>query len=278
MTDHEIELKIEEFFANNFEILKLESGHSITEYGKRVALSQVLCYWHKLKALAMSVTDTEVRLTLPNQKTPKGRVYSIEGVVDIVKEKGETWMYDIKTHDPEYIRANIQFYEDQINVYAYIWEKLRGNSLDKTAVISTAFPRGVRDALYYGGDDRFSKEIEKWNPIIEIRLTVSKVDQTIKDFGKVVDAIENSEFAPPPKKVLEEKVRGSAHIFADRTCRRCDARYSCQSFREYATDAGRKSKVNFAKYIEIEGDDLEQEEWVNANLEILDEQIENNRT
>jgi len=273
MTDQEIEQKIIEFFDTNFEILKLESGHSITEYGKKVALSQVLCYWQKLKALAMSVTDTEVRLTLPNQKTPKGRVYSIEGVVDIVKEKGATWMYDIKTHDPEYVRANIQFYEDQINVYAYIWEKLRGNSLDQTAVISTAFPRSMRDARYFGDEARFRKEMELWNPIIEIRLVKSKVDQTIKDFGKIVDAIENSEFAPPPKKVLEEIVPGSKHIFGDRTCRRCDARYSCQSFREYATAAGRKGKIDFAKYMEEQGDDLEQEEWVNANLEILDEQI-----
>ncbi len=278
MTDQEMEAKIKEFFDNNYEILHLESGHSITEDGKRMALSQALCYWHKLKEVAKSVTDTEVRLTLPDQKTPKGRTYSIDGVVDIVKEKGETWMYDIKTHEPEYIKANIDFYEDQINVYAYIWQKLRSNALNHAAVISTAYTKGMRDALYNNDENRFRQEMEKWNPVIEMSFTPEKVDKTVKDFGKIVDAIEENEFAPPKKDILEEKVRGSERAFGVQVCRNCDARFSCGAFRAYATDPKRKGRVEFVKYIELPGDDLEQEQWVNANLEVLEDQIGEYRT
>lgn len=273
ITDQEIEDKIKEFFDNNYEILRLESGHTITEDSKHTALSQILCYWHKLKDIAKNVTDTEVRLTLPDQKTPQGRIYSIEGVVDIVKEKDETCMYDIKTHEPEYIRANISFYEDQINVYSYIWQKLRGNALDKTAVISTAYPKSVRDALFNNDEDKFRKEIEKWNPLIETSLTPEKVGSTIKDFGMIVDAIEENKFAPPPKSKLEEKIPGSERVFGMQVCGNCDARFSCIAFREYASDPKRKGRIDFVKYIELLGDDLEQEQWVNANLETFNENI-----
>jgi len=271
INDQEIEDKIKEFFNNNYEILKLESGHSIAEDGKSMALSQVLCYWHKLKEIAKNVTDTEVRLTLPDQKTPKGRTYSIEGVVDIVKEKGETCMYDIKTHEPEYIKANLDFYEDQINVYSFIWHKLRGNALDKTTIISTAYPKAVRDALFNNDEERFRQEIEKWNPVIDTPFTAEKVTNTIKDFGAIVDAIEENKFSPPPKSKLEEKVPGSERVFGVHVCRNCDARYSCAAFREYATDPKRKGKIEFVKYVEATGDDLEQEQWVNANLETYNE-------
>lgn len=274
ITDQEIEDKIKEFFENNYELLRLESGHSIAEDGKLMALTQILCYWHKLKEIAKNVTDTEVRLTLPDQKTPKGRVYSIEGVVDIVKEKGETWMYDIKTHDPEYIKANLSFYEDQINVYAYIWQKLRGNALDKTAVISTAYPKPVRDALFDRDEERFNKEVEKWDPVIEISLTPEKVDRTIKDFGLTVDAIEENKFSPPGKSKLEEKALGSGRAFGVQVCRNCDARFSCSSFREYAIDPKRRGKIGFVKYVEASGDELEQEQWVNAGLEAFNENVE----
>lgn len=273
ISDQEIESKIKEFFDNNYEILRLESGHSIAEDGKAMALSQILCYWHKLKEIAKNVTDTEVRLTLPDQKTPKGRTYSIEGVVDIVKEKDETCMYDIKTHEPESIRANIEFYEDQINVYSYIWQKLRGNALDKTAIISTAYPKAVRDALFNNDEHKFREEMEKWNPVIDTPFTAEKVNSTINDFGTVVDAIEENKFTPPPKSKLEEKVPGSQRAFGVHVCRNCDARYSCAAFREYATDPKRKGKIEFVKYVEATGDELEQEQWVNANLETFNENV-----
>ena len=52
-------------------------------------------------------------------------------MVDIVREHDRTTMYDIKTHDPEFIEANKDFYQQQLNVYAYIWQNLRAQGLMK---------------------------------------------------------------------------------------------------------------------------------------------------
>lgn len=106
MTDQEIEKQIREYFEENYELLRLEGGHALTEAGKQDAFYQVLYYWKKLKDIANKVTETEVKLSLPNQETTKGRKFSIEGVVDIVREENETWMYDIKTHDPDYVNTH----------------------------------------------------------------------------------------------------------------------------------------------------------------------------
>ncbi|MDZ7648444.1 MAG: hypothetical protein U5K54_15350 [Cytophagales bacterium] len=106
MQEEEILERIGELFEDNYEVMRLEGGHAITEDIKRLALNQVLFYFQKMKDVATRVTQTEVKLTLPDQKTPKGRNFTIEGIVDIVRDDEETWMYDIKTHDPEYVMAN----------------------------------------------------------------------------------------------------------------------------------------------------------------------------
>jgi len=110
-TDKEIEAFLRESFEQNFELLKLESGHSLGADIKDAAWNQVLFYWRKLKDIATRVTETEVRLNLPDQESPGGRKFGIEGVVDIVREGDQTVMYDIKTHDADQVRENIADYE-----------------------------------------------------------------------------------------------------------------------------------------------------------------------
>ena len=117
----EIEERIEEFFEENMATLALESGHSLSPQARETARQQVLMYWRKLRAIAERVTDTEVRLSLPQNRSPDGRTFAIEGIVDIVREDERVVMYDIKTHETETIRANIEDYERQLNVYAHIW-------------------------------------------------------------------------------------------------------------------------------------------------------------
>src|SRR5690606_21359841 len=90
---------IEEAFEENYELLQLDGGHSLSPHVKKMALEQVKNYWMKFRHLAENVSDTEIRLTLPQQTTPLGRNYTIQGVVDVVKEDDKTVMYDIKTHD-----------------------------------------------------------------------------------------------------------------------------------------------------------------------------------
>ena len=58
-------------------------------------------------------------------------------------------MYDVKTHDAEAVRANLTL-ERQLNVYAHIWQNLRGQGLDEPAVISTALPEGLRRLPWCG--------------------------------------------------------------------------------------------------------------------------------
>lgn len=267
MQEEEILERIGELFEDNYEVMRMEGGHAITEDIKRLALNQVLFYYQKMKDVATRVTQTEVKLTLPDQKTAKGRNFTIEGVVDIVRDDEETWMYDIKTHDPEYVTANKELYQKQLNVYAYIWQGLRGEPLDQTAVISTAYPQALRQAMLVNDLFRVQLEMAKWKPLIEIPFTQDKVEETIEDFAAIVDQIEDKNFKPATVEVLNSTMPGTTALFGTRVCRNCDARFSCSSYREYALSKGRGERGSFKKYFEDFGSDTDQEEWVNANLQ-----------
>lgn len=49
MTEDEIELKLRDFFEENFEYLKDSSGHSIDSYMKEKAFQQVLYFGRKIE-------------------------------------------------------------------------------------------------------------------------------------------------------------------------------------------------------------------------------------
>ena len=168
----EIEAFLRQVFEQNYEELRLDSGHAVAPDVKKTALQQVLLYWRKLRGVAENVTDTEVRLSLPGQETPQGRDFTIEGVVDILRENDRIVMYDIKTHNAEYVRANLELYEAQLNVYAHIWHELRGQPLDGTAVIATDFPEEVRNALSSENDDLLAYALQNWEPVVEIDFTL----------------------------------------------------------------------------------------------------------
>jgi hypothetical protein len=267
MTQTEIEQELKEMFEENYAMLRLEGGHALTADVKEAAWKQVLMYYRKLHSVAEQVSETEVKLTLPDQLTALDRRFTIEGVVDIVAEQNEVVMYDIKTHDPDYVRANKNYYEKQLNVYAYIWEHLRGEKLDKTAVISTAFPRNMKAALDSGDETFIAREMEKWEPVISVDFDHTRVNETIADFAKVVDKIENHSFEAPPPDYLTRKIEGTSVIFATRTCRNCDGRFSCPAYREYVLQSGAKTSSDFKKYYEEYRDDAEQEAFITANID-----------
>ncbi len=266
MTDQEIYDQIEEIFKENYEVMQITSGSYLSENIKRIALLQVIYYYKRLKEIAQKVTHTEVKLTLPDQKTKNGRNFTIEGVVDIIKEEEDTWMYDIKTHDAEYIKENKEYYESQLNVYAYIWQKLRNEYLGHTAVISTALPNNLKHALQLQDQQRIDAELKKWEPVIELPYQEDRVDATIKDFADVVDCIENKDFIPPSTDRLKTKFQGTNTTFGTFICRNCDARFSCSSFRQYVQDSGQKLKGSFQKFFEDIAPDIDQEDWVNTHL------------
>jgi hypothetical protein len=273
MSEDEAKLKeTEDFiratFERNFETLRYESGgHSLTTDVREAALNQVLLYWRKLHGIAEKVTDTEVKLNLPAQQTPAGRTFGIEGVVDIVREHGQTTMYDIKTHDVEYVRSNKELYERQLNVYAHIWQNLRGQELDYTAIIATNYPDGIREALESGDERRLAYEVGRWDPVVKLDFHPDRVQQTIDDFAATVDAIEDGIFCPPDQAKLMAVMEGTTTRFATRVCRNCDARFSCDAYRRYALgSSGGRVEEKFRRYYNDYGSDLSQEHWKTSNL------------
>jgi hypothetical protein len=259
---------LRQVFEQNYEELRLDSGHAIAPDVKKTALNQVLLYWRKLRNVAENVTDTEVRLSLPGKETPKGRDFTIEGVVDILRENDRTVMYDIKTHDAEYVRANIELYEAQLNVYAHIWHELRSQPLDGTAVVATDFPEEVRSALASENEEVLAYALANWEPVVEIDFDPRRVVETIRSFGAVVDCIEDGRFAPPALTRLQETMPGTRHIrFGTHVCRNCDARFSCAPYREFSQQTRQAADRSVMQYFSEAVNDVEQEAWRTGNLD-----------
>jgi PD-(D/E)XK nuclease superfamily len=268
MIDFDMEAEITRMFEENYELMRLEGGHALSADVKNAALQQVLLYWRKMQHIAEKVTDTEVRLNLPEQMTPLGRKYGIEGVVDIICEHDTTVMYDIKTHDAEYVRANTSEYEKQLNVYAYIWQGLRKKQLNETAIIATSYPDSLKEAIITNDEKLIIKELEEWNPLIEIPFNQQDVEATIQDFGEVVDAIESRLFQAPDVYKLKQLLPGKKNTFAVQVCRNCDARFSCSAYRDYITSSSSKSDSMLKRFLNDFEGDLENEDWRVSNLEV----------
>ena len=251
--------KLRELFERNFERLRAENGHSLSPEVREAAWQQVRLYWMRLRHIAESVTDTEVDLNLPNQKTPKGRPFAIQGVVDIVREGDHVTMYDIKTHDLEFVRSHRELYEDQLNVYAHIWQKLRGQRLDETAIIATPPPDAVLDAMRSGDPARAEAACRDWEPVVSIPFDAAKVEKTVDQFAKAVDAIADHRFSPPGMKTLEERNR-EGQTFAHRVCRNCDVRFSCDSYRAFAQKHKDRSWRKYAAFYDEPADEREEQD------------------
>ena len=259
---------ITQAYEQNYDLLRLRSGIALAPEARQAGLQQVLFYWQKMREVALNVTETEVRLSLPGNESPAGRQFGIEGVVDIVREGGKTIIYDIKTHDAAYVRSHLGFYEDQLNIYAHIWKELQKHSLDGTALICTKFPDEVKEALMNGNYKELVKALENWEPLIEIQFDRRKVKDTIRAFGEVVDLIEEHQFAPAPVERLQQPFADRSNVrFGTHVCRNCDARFSCDSYRTYMRRGRGRPDQAFEKYYrEIEiGEPLE--EWRTSGLD-----------
>jgi hypothetical protein len=265
--DAEMETKIREFFDRNLAELQAEGGHALAPEVRRVALEQVRLYWRKLRGIAEKVTDTEVKLNLPGQKTPHGRTFGIEGIVDIVREEDRTVLYDIKTHDADSIRGNLAEYEKQLNIYAHIWQNLRGEALDETAIICTQYPPEVHAPLMAGDEEALAQALKTWEPVIPVPFDTTHVEEIVRAFAEVVDRIEDHQFEPADVRQLKQRLPGLRTIFAVAVCRNCDARFSCASYRRYALGGRSAAESQFRQYIEDLGDDTERQDFVIAALD-----------
>lgn len=257
--------ELREMFEDNFEELKFETGRSITPSMKEFAWQQVMLYYEKLNEVAMKITETEVNLTLPEQVTPKGKKYTIKGVVDIVKEEDKIIMYDIKTHNCNEVKRRKELYKGQLNVYAHIWKNLRDTEIDNMAIIATAPSVELRDAIFNEDKELIIKLIEEWNPIVELPFDKDEVEKQIQSFGATVDNIEDREFKAPSLKKLKEIQKGQKTPFGTAVCRHCDARHSCSSYEKYID----KVKLNEEIINETQKEDtIEQDQWKDSYLNL----------
>lgn len=267
LQDEMTDIRLTELFEQNYERLRIEGGHQLSPESKNSALQQVLLYWRKLREVAEKVTETEVKLTLPNQTTAKGRTFGIEGVVDIVREDELTTMYDLKTHEADYILQNLDLYAPQLNIYAFIWQGLRGQELDEAAIISTVLPNPLKEALRRRDEVSIERHLATWKPLIPIRFDRHAVDETIMKFGDTVDRIEERKFAPPPVEKLKAQQVGKSQTFGTNVCRNCDARFSCSSYRAFAVESGSVALRTFRQYFGENITDSERDDWLSAGLE-----------
>lgn len=260
------EEKIKQFFEENFDFLRERAGHTISRNLKAQAFQQVICYWRKNKEIIYKITRSEVKLSLPEQKTPvKNIPYTIEGVVDIVQEGDETWLYDLKTHPIERIKSQPQNYKEQLSIYGYIWQELQGNDLDNTAIISTPVPEDLQRAIRNNDEGAIERLINKWEPVIPFGYSEDEVADIIDKFGKTVEKIENSEFEAPSVEVLNAKPSGTKSTFATQVCRNCDVRFSCKSFKKFLMNSRGAQRNNMIDYMKLP--DGEQNDFIDDNLE-----------
>lgn len=256
---------MEEFIARSFvdelALVEEETGIRANALARREALRQVLLYWRKLRSTAEKVEETEVRLVLPNRRSPGGRPYNLEGVVDIVADDDGTMMYDLKTHEPEYVQAHPEEYAAQLEVYAAIYEELKDRRIDGIGVVSTGLPARLRAAISAGDEEATRREFEAWEPLIRLPFTRESRDATIEDFGRIVDCIEVGCFPPKAPESLDEDFAGKGRSFGNRVCQNCDVRFSCSSFRSWRMDGKRLRKDNVLDYFTLAENHDEDEEY-----------------
>ena len=126
----------------------------------------------------------------------------------------------------------------------------------------------VKDAWESGDEMRLEDELQRWNPLVEVPFNIEHIEETIRDFGKTVDAIEDGLFFAPSQDKLQSRVPGTKTIFAVNVCRNCDARFSCRSYRTYALGSPRAVEHNFEVYFDETGTDREHDDWVIAALDV----------
>jgi hypothetical protein len=88
-----------------------------------------------------------------------------------------TRTYDIKTHEPEYVRAHPDAYAAQLDVYATIYEELKARRIDGTGVIATSIPLKLRGAISRSDPAATDREFQAWEPLIGLPYTRESRDR-----------------------------------------------------------------------------------------------------
>ena len=245
MNTKDIEDFIKLRLKENLKLMQAETGQRVNQNVVIAAERQALAYWHTMHLLAENITETEVKLSLPECSTPKGRTFTIEGVVDIVQEDSGMSIYDIKTMPRDYVENNKLKFAMQLNVYAHILAGLKGYKVKKAAVIATAPSDALKRKFNTAPFEAFIGMLKSMDPFVEIPLDEASITDTITKFGEIVDRIQDGDFKPKSVGDLKRKDAegGKTRQFGTDVCRNCDARFSCSSYREFRSIPENLKKV-----------------------------------
>ncbi len=233
ITNAQAEEKLRELFEANYEFLKESSGHSINELMKEKAFEQILMYWKKRQETILDGKISSIDISVSNQKSPKAKIpFSVEGKIDVLEKDGKINLFDITTNSAEQIEDSIDFYKDELNLYAYEMEKARSKGVSDLFVLSTSLPKDVKYALKVGDKQELENALEKWNPVVSVPHSKDAQKAALKKVGEVIEKITNCEFDPPPPADLKKKFK-DGKTFYNHMCENCDIRKSCESYRNF---------------------------------------------
>lgn len=183
---------IEEWFNNNYiSIVKKERSY-LAEPQKDAALKQVLLYAENQKNNWDKIKEAEVEVSLVKQD------YILNGTVDLIEGKGNTVeLVDFKSEKkPDLVKDKdkIEQYRKQLEVYAHIVQERTGYEISKLHLYYTGEMNGV--------------------PRISFDKKKESINNTIKEFDKVVCKIKNKDFSEKSK--------------SNKLCLNCDMRFYCK--------------------------------------------------
>lgn len=180
------------WFDTNYESISKSQHSYLGRPQLDVALEQVIRYAEKQSDNWKKVQDAEVEIGLVKKN------YILNGVVDLIEGSGQTVeIVDFKSEkkpdifsDPE----KFEKYKRQLQIYAYLIEKKTGKKVSKMH-------------LYYTGE-------KNGIPTISFENKKDDIQETIKEFDKIVNKIECKEFNQKSK--------------SQTICDNCDLRFFCK--------------------------------------------------
>ena len=178
------------WFDTNYESISKSQHSYLGRPQLDVALEQVIRYAEKQSDNWKKVQEVEIGLVKQN--------YILNGVVDLIEGSGQTVeIVDFKSEkkpdifsDPE----KFEKYKRQLQIYAYLIEKKTGKKVSKMH-------------LYYTGE-------KNGIPTITFENKKDDIQETIKEFEKIVNKIECKEFKQKSK--------------SQTICDNCDLRFFCK--------------------------------------------------
>jgi DNA helicase-2/ATP-dependent DNA helicase PcrA len=189
---------IQRWFFTNYDTLSKYQHAYLAQPQLNSALASVMRYAHRQEGNWHTIKQAEVSVSLVKEE------YILSGKIDLIKGKdtitGEPTVeiVDFKSEkkpDMERDRAKIDRYKRQLQVYAHLVEQNLGLKVSKMYLYYTGAPDGSV-------------------PTIAFEPQKSEINNTIREFDKVVASIQNADFSHKAK--------------SGRICENCDFRYYCR--------------------------------------------------